>query len=401
MVTTEDMPRAWLLCRRRKRKTEGAVLLEVNALEECRRLAREIDNRTYRIGTANCLVVTRPRYREVFAAQFRDRVPHHYVAMRLEPLLEANMHERCFNCRVGKGQSYGVECLRRDIEEATENYTREAWVMKVDIRGFFMSVDREMLARIMDLFVRSRYRGADRGDIRWLTRMMCLNLPADDCRRRSPPVLRERLPAHKSLFTCPRGRGVPIGNLYSQLFANWLLTSPDFLLDRRVGSWHGRYVDDIYMVSRDKGTLIEALRSIRLSLARKGLGMNERKTYLQQASKGVTFTGVMVRPHRLRIRRKTTRSLHESVSRLTEEPGAGGLSWERAASVNSYAGMLKGRQDYREGKKALLEAVRSSGGALMTRCGAKGLCLQFSPLTSVKVNRKALTEHDIFRIFAQ
>lgn len=401
MVTTEDMLKAWLLCRRRKRKTEGAVLFEINALEECRRLAREINTRTYRIGTSNCFVVTRPRYREVFAAQFRDRVPHHYVAMRLEPLLEANMHERCFNCRVGKGQSYGVECLRRDMEEATEGYTREAWVMKVDIRGFFMSVDREMLARIMDRFIMRHYHGDDREDIRWLTRMMCLNFPADDCRRRSPPVLWERLPPHKSLFTCPRGRGVPIGNLYSQLFANWLLTSLDFLLDMRVGSWHGRYVDDIYMVSRDKRTLLGALRGIRTSLARKGLRMNERKTSLQQAWKGVTFTGVMVRPHRLRVRRKTMRSLHESLRRLTEELRAGGVSWERVASANSYAGMLRGRDDYREGKRALLEAVRSSGGTLMARCGPRGLCLQFSPLTNVKVSRKALTERDIFRIFAQ
>jgi len=136
MITTGDMLQAYYDCRRRKRKTASAVVYEMDYEARLIALRDRINTRQYAPGKSICFVVTRPRYREVFAASFEDRIVHHYMALRLEPLFEKIFSPRTFNCRKGKGQLYGVKMLERDMREASQNYTRDCWVMKVDLKGF-------------------------------------------------------------------------------------------------------------------------------------------------------------------------------------------------------------------------------------------------------------------------
>ena len=98
-------------------------------------LRDRINNRTYQPGKSICFVVTRPRYREVFAAAFEDRIVHHWIALRLEPLFEQVFSPRTFNCRKGKGQLYGVKMLYNDIIICSQNYTRDCYIMKLDLQG--------------------------------------------------------------------------------------------------------------------------------------------------------------------------------------------------------------------------------------------------------------------------
>lgn len=118
MVTTEGILEAYYDCRRNKRTTASAIVYEMDYESKLIALRDRINARTYQPGKSICFVVTRPRYREVFAASFEDRIVHHYIALRLEPLFELVFSPRAFNCRKEKGQLYGAEMLQADIWSA-------------------------------------------------------------------------------------------------------------------------------------------------------------------------------------------------------------------------------------------------------------------------------------------
>ena len=135
MVTTDGMLEAYYDCRRRKRRTASAIVYEMNYESNLIALRDRINTRTYQPGKSICFVVTRPRYREVFAASFEDRIVHHYIGLRLEPLFELVFSPRTFNCRKGKGQLYGTNMLRQQIIECSNNYTTDCYIMKLDLQS--------------------------------------------------------------------------------------------------------------------------------------------------------------------------------------------------------------------------------------------------------------------------
>ena len=104
MIATEDILQAYFDCRKNKRRTASATVYEMDYETLLIGLRDRINARTYAPGKSICFVVTRPRYREVFAASFEDRIVHHYIANKLEPLFEKIYSPRTFNCRKGKGQ---------------------------------------------------------------------------------------------------------------------------------------------------------------------------------------------------------------------------------------------------------------------------------------------------------
>lgn len=132
-------------------------MYEINYESKLIELRDRVNNRTYQPGKSICFIVTRPRYREVFAAAFEDRIIHHWIAIRLEPLFERIFSPRTFNCRKEKGQLYGVNMLVNDIKTCSRNYTRDCYVMKLDLQGFFMSINKAMLAKMVDDFVAETY----------------------------------------------------------------------------------------------------------------------------------------------------------------------------------------------------------------------------------------------------
>lgn len=297
MITTDDILQAYFDCRKNKRRTASATVYEMDYESKLIALRDRINARTYTPGKSICFVVTRPRYREVFAASFEDRIVHHYIARRLEPLFEKIFNPRTFNCRVGKGQLYGVNMLKEDIRKCSENYTKDCYIMKLDLKGFFMSIVKAMLAEMVDRFIVEYYSEYDKEDLRYVCRVVILHEPEYNCERHSPAHFWDYLPPNKSLFTNGRGKGVAIGNLFAQIFANFLLNNLDWFLEELGFIHHGRYVDDFYCIDADKMKLLAAVPKIRAKLAEYHLHLNERKFYIQHYCKGVEFTGAVVRPH--------------------------------------------------------------------------------------------------------
>lgn len=286
MIDFETILEAYLDCRKRKRSTVGATEFELNYVHNLVELMNEVNSRQYRIGKSICFVVRYPRYREVFAGEFRDRVVHHYIALRLEPLFERIFCGRTCNCRKGKGQLAGVTQLAEDIREESENYTKDAYVMKVDLKGFFMSIIKSKLAKMIDDFIVAHYEGDDKEDLRWLCNLVIMHRPELNCERRSPLWMWNFIPKEKSLFTNGEDRGIAIGNLFAQLFANFLLNTIDWKIDA-VCVRHNRYVDDISFVSKDKEKLLSTIPMLRTELGKLGLRLNEKFSMYKGANDAI------------------------------------------------------------------------------------------------------------------
>jgi len=344
MFTIESIIEAHYDCRRNKRRTVNATLFEVDYECELVRLCGELNARTYKPGRSIAFVVSRPKYREVFAATYRDRIVHHWMCLRLIPLLERHLSPRRFNCRNGRGTHYGVAQLTADLYNVSEGYTRDCWIAEGDIQGFFMSIDKEMLADLTERFVRAYYEGDDMEDLVWVSRLVVMHSPERDCVLQSPKSLWAHLPRNKSLFTNGEGLGVPIGSLTSQTLANLLLwVALDTLLERSGFAWGG-YVDDFYVIGTDRAAMLALFPRIRRRLALFGLTLHPRKFYFQGFRKGVRFIGVTVLPYRRYVARRTVHSLEGAV-RALERCDDGELS-HQVCSVNSYLGSMAHYDSY-------------------------------------------------------
>lgn len=347
MIDFETILEAYLDCRKRKRSTVGATEFELNYVQNLVELMNEVNSRQYRIGKSICFVVRYHRYREVFAGEFMDRIIHHYIALRLEPLFEQIFCDRTYNCRKGKGQLAGVTQLAEDIRDESENYTKDAYVMKVDLKGFFMSIIKSKLSRMVDDFIVEYYKGDDKEDLRWLCNLVVMHRPELNCERRSPLWMWNFIPKEKSLFTNGEDRGIAIGNLFAQLFANFLLNTIDWKIDA-VCVRHNRYVDDISFVSKDKKKLLSIIPMLRIELGNLGLRLNEKKFYLQHYSKGVQFTGAVIKPDRIYVANHTINSFAFAVERLGKAAEMGMIDDinKNIASVNSYLGIMSHYNEY-------------------------------------------------------
>ena len=353
MVTTEGMFDAYYDCRRRKRGTVNAIEYEVDF--ECRLVAlvRSINERTYVPSRSITFVVSRPRYREVFAADFSDRICHHWIVLRLEPLMEKAFNDRTFNCRKGKGTLFGVNQLKADIKACSENYTKDCHVATADMQGFFMSIPKCLLADVIDKFIVGNYFAADKDDLRWLTRLLILHRPELNCIIKSPEAMWDMFQHSKSLRYGDGTKGMPIGNLISQIFANFFLNSFDWYLETELGfKFHGRYVDDFYVIDTDKQKILAAMPKIRQYLADIGIRLHPDKFYLQHYSKGVRFVGSIVKFDRTYILNRTVEGLKRAVHMIGDSKTLTQLG-RNVASANSYLGFMRHNTTYAIRRKVL------------------------------------------------
>lgn len=295
MIELEDVIDAYMDCRRHKSSTANAIRFEMDYERHCIELWYEIINRTYEPRRSICFVVKRPVRREVFAADFRDRVVHHLIARRIYGLLEKQFLPDSYSTQKGKGTLYGIERVEQYMRTCSENYTRDCYVMKIDIRSFFMSLPKQGLYDSIKVFLDDHYEGNDKDTLLWLIKKTIFNRPEKNCIRKSPRNAWAELPPNKSLFGTDGTRGLPIGNLTSQLLALLYLDPLDHLITGEWGfKYYGRYVDDMIFVHPSKQRLLEVREKIRDWLNDRGLVLHPKKMYLQHVSRGVNFTGAYI-----------------------------------------------------------------------------------------------------------
>ena len=306
----KDVFRAYFDARKNKRNTNNQLEFEMNFEHNLFALASEIQQRTYTIGRSICFIVNNPVKREIFAADFRDRVVHHLIFNRINPIVERQLISDCYSCRKGLGTAFGVERLQHHMRSVTNNHTREAYVLKLDIQGYFMSIDRRILWETVSQMLRkanNKGQLARYEETMYLLHKVIFNDPTEECRFKSSPKSWNDLPESKSLFHSEECCGLPIGNLTSQLFSNIYLQGFDNWVKRDLKMKHyGRYVDDFYVLHNDKSVLIEIKDRMTEYLKENyGLVVHPNKIYLQDINHGVTFLGAHIKPHRKYIRHRS------------------------------------------------------------------------------------------------
>ena len=286
--------------------------------EELDSLATTILNDSYVMRPSICFLVSSPVMREIIAADFRDRIVHHYLFDYLNPQLERELIEDCYSCREGKGTGYGVDRLEHHIRSCSQNYTRECWVLQLDISAYFMSINRwRLYTMAMELMVRIGRQRDRKGRLlkdlpkhRIVERLLAkviLYDPLENCEIRDLQNLYPLLPRSKSLRFAPQGIGLPIGNLTSQMFSNLYMNGFDQWVKRCLKVKHyGRYVDDSFYISTDKEWLKTLVDRIDGYLQEHlHIRLNRSKTKLTEVRKGVSFLGIHLKPHRRYVREKT------------------------------------------------------------------------------------------------
>ena len=333
----EELFQAYYDARRNKRNSSSQLRFELHLEENLIALYRDLCSRRYSIGTSICFTVNDSVKREVFAADFRDRVVHHFLCNRISPFFEKKFIYDSYSCRKGKGTLFGIKRLQHHIRSCSLNYSRDCYVLKLDLTGYFMNIDRKILYGVIESSLPDDF--PQRDFILWLTHEIVMYEPIVNCRIKGKPSDWNDLPSGKSLFYAGDGKGMPIGNLTSQLFSNFYLNRFDWWMKRTIGFCHyGRYVDDFYVVHESREYLASLIPVISSYLNRiLGLTLHPRKIYLQHYLKGISFLGAIVLPYRIipakRLRGKLVRMfLIAESGKLTP--------YDLRAKLNSYLGII-------------------------------------------------------------
>lgn len=342
--------------RRHKGKKPYVVAFSRHLDENLRRLADDLWTRQYVAQPSTCFMVTDPKCREVFAAQFRDRIVHHLYFNYVHEMLERTFIADSYSCIRGRGTHYGIQRLEKHIRQESREWTQRCFVLKLDIRGYFTHIDRKVLLDITERRLREMFsHRLGMGDVRrwrevvdmdfvlYLTREIVLLDPTLFCRMRGSWDDWSVLPHDKSLFYSGEGRGLPIGNLTSQLFSNVYLSGYDDYMKRVLHCRHyGRYVDDSYVVSRDREFLLWVKdRAAEYLGTNLHLSLHEGKTGIVEAHRGVLFLGAYLKPHRQYVSNETLLRMKRKLCVLGKRLERGEVSPRKAEdSINSFLGVL-------------------------------------------------------------
>lgn len=248
--------------------------------------------------------------------------------------------------------------LRRDILEVSENYSREAWVGRFDVQSFFMNIDIRILEHYAVDFVRKYYKGEDLELLVYLLTITIRHRPQTNCVKRGDEELWEKLPRHKSLFFAEWFRGMPIGNITSQLLANFYMSFFDEYmvgLCMAIGARYERFVDDFTVVCRYKEDVLMLRDKAEVFLNEKlNLRMHHNKQYIQDVTKGVYFVGAVIKMNRVYLSNRTVgglinvlRELQKFLTHIDLCSVDDAYEMEHyLASVNSYFGFMAGKNEY-------------------------------------------------------
>ncbi len=346
-----ELVEAYLDCRRTKRNSASALAFEINLERNLRRLYDELVDGSYRPGRSICFVITRPKPREVWAAEFRDRIVHHLVYNRIGPRFERSFIADSCACIEGRGTLYAAQRLEAKSRSITQNWSRPAYYLKCDLANFFVSIDKRILRELVLAKIHEPFWRA-------LTALVLMHDPRTDFVYRGDPAMMERVPRHKRLLAQEAHLGLPIGNLSSQFFANVYLDVLDQHAKHELRARHYiRYVDDFLFLDESPRRLNEILADVTAFLsARLGVQINPRKTILQPIDRGVDFVGQVIKPW-ARSTRKRTRN--EALRRVAATPGA-----DMMQVANSYFGLLRQASASHHDRAELANVVRYRGHAV-------------------------------------
>lgn len=288
---------AWREFRRGKSKKLDIQEFEFNLEDNIFQLHAELINKTYQHSSYTSFYVTDPKLRHIHKACVRDRVLHHAVFRVLYLIFDKSFIFDSYSCRIGKGTHRAVRRLKSFCDKLSANDSRSISILKCDVRKFFDSVDQTILLDIIGRKVKN-------DGVIWLIEKIVKS------------------------FETGNGRGLPIGNVTSQLFANIYLNELDQFIKHELRiRYYLRYCDDFVILSREKERLLGLVNRISNFLHDQlKLVIHPDKIFIRKYRQGIDFLGSVIRPYCVTLRTKTTKRM---LKRIKEQ------------NLSSYSGILK------------------------------------------------------------
>jgi len=300
IYSLENLLQAWeeFLCGKRNKK--DVQIFSVRLFDSIYSLYKDLIYKTYEHGEYVAFKINDPKPRQIHKAPVRDRLLHHAVYRILYPFFDKKFIADSYSCRNDKGSHRALYRFERFVRVVSKNNTKQCWILKCDIRKFFATIDHSILIRIL----RENIDGAD---VKWL------------CEK----IIRS--------FENAPGKGLPLGNLTSQLFANIYLNELDqFVKHTLKVKYYIRYADDFVIFSGDKRYLEETLIRLDTFLGDTlSLKLHEDKVYIKSIGSGVDFLGWVHFPNHRVLRTATRRRMLKHLRECPTEK-----------IMNSYYGLL-------------------------------------------------------------
>lgn len=340
------MDQAWRICRKTKRGSSAQLQFEYDT-EQRVTLSLVVWLMEYMPMESIAFIICVPKLREVIAAYFGDRVVQTLYNENLKPYLESDWYDQdSYSCRQGKGGLRAIQELQKKIEIASCGYVLDVTLVKKDFDAFFMSIDTEVLERILTEFIMQKF-GTDeeeRNKMLWLTRIIYRSTPQNHVVKKSHGLAWHQMEDRKIMIG--KLLGLCIGNVTSQTGANVINTLYLVLL-RAKGYLFVHYTDDTVIIvldwekwKRDEKEIDEFISSVL------HLKWHRKKIYVQHISKGIEFLGAKIRFDRIlpsdRIAHNfiwKTKCAIEKAENNSKDRNR--MKEEFMESFNSYCGLLK------------------------------------------------------------
>lgn len=339
MFTFEEIYDAYKDCRKNKRYTTNAYRFECDLMSNLWSLHEQLNNKTYSPGTSICFVVNSPKMREIFAADFRDRVVHHLLVKRLYNFYDRKFIHDNYNNRYGKGIHSAVKRAKSFMRSDMGGY-----YLQLDIRNFFYSINKQILYNILQKDI-SASGLKNKFELLWLISRIVFHDPVKDCCIKGDKSILDKMPPHKTLFKVPNGFGIPVGNLTSQYFANVYMYQFDNYVKRVLKVKHYiRYVDDFVLFHLERDYLEDISQKI-AGYLKVMLGLKLRdEIKLNRFTSGLDFLGYVVRPDYILVRNRVVNNYKCSKAQHLDkyEKMKGKMTREEILKFNSKIASFKG-----------------------------------------------------------
>ncbi len=277
------------------------------------RLARDLGKNQYGPSGFSCFVVKDPKIREIFAPDYTDRVVHHIIVNEIGNYIDKKfIFDSCAN-RKGKGTHFAVRRTQKFLKNNKNEY-----YLKADIKTFFPSINKNILWRLIRWHI-SKIEEMPLKDRKFILDLCGKIIFQDPVN--PPPILTGNknflfsVPKEKSLFHIPKNKGLPIGSLTSQFFANIYLNELDqFVKHKLKAKYYIRYVDDFVIMGKNTKDLVNSEIEIQSFLQGElDLSLHPKKTVIQHKSKGIDFLGYIIRERYLLVRKRIVKSFKRRI----------------------------------------------------------------------------------------
>jgi len=285
MIDVENLFFAWEMFRRGKRNRDDVMVFERHLEDNLFDLHDDLANGLYHHQPYEVFTVHDPKQRIIHKACVRDRVLHQALVNIIEPRYERRFIHDSFSCRREKGTHAAVNRLRTFLCRASINNTKTIFTVKCDVRKFFDSIDHEILLELLFRHIHD-------------------------------PKTRELFRHVIKGFASSPGKGIPLGNLTSQLFANIYLHELDWFVKQKLGVKHYvRYCDDFVMVASSRREGFEVTgRCDAFLRSRLKLELHSHKIHVRTWEQGVDFLGYVILPHAILLRKETAKRAIRNIS---------------------------------------------------------------------------------------